>query len=124
MSKSCCGRCKTVRVMNSLWRGGMYALERNDVILAETMQRQALEMLGSLGGMPVVEARIRNNLGIILSTSGRRGEAEKEFAAALRLLKGRVEPSSRFHQIIAGNLAQTLSPAPSNERPASRAALQ
>lgn len=103
---SCCGRCKTARIITSLWRGGMHAFERQDVALAETMQRQALGMLKELGGMAVVEARIRNNLGVIFSCTGRAGEAEQEFAAALRLLEGRVDPSTRFHQVIAGNHAK------------------
>jgi len=124
MSRACCGRCKTMRIVTSLWRGGMYAFDRNDATLAETMQRQALEMLGDLGGMAVVEARIRNNLGVILSCSGRRSEAEREFARALRLLEGRVDPATRFHRVIAGNHSQVLSPAPSEERPAPRAAVQ
>lgn len=123
MPKACCGRCKTLRLVTSLWRGGMYAFDRNDVILAETMQRQALEMLGSLAGMAVVEARIRNNLGVILSCSGRRDAAEKEFAMALSLLEGRVDPATRFHQVIRGNHAQALSPAPPEARPGSRAAI-
>ena len=108
--KACCGRCKAMRLVTSLWRGGMYAFDRNDAGLAETMQRQALEMLGELGGMAVVEARIRNNLGVILSCTQRRAAAAQEFARALSLLEGRVDPASRFHRIIAGNHAQVLGP--------------
>ena len=107
MSKACCGRCKTVRIVTSLWRGGMHAYERQDVKLAETMQRQALDMLAPLGGMAVVEARVRNNLGIILSTTNRRPEAAVEFGRALHLLEGRIDPASRFYQVIANNHAQT-----------------
>ena len=122
--KACCARCKTMRVVTSLWRGGMHAYERKDTVLAETMQRQALEMLGTVGGMAVVEARIRNNLGVILSTTNRRSAAEQEFSLALRLLEGRVDPATRFHQVIANNHAQTLNPESLQDGPARRAAVQ
>lgn len=102
----CSGRCRVLRRAAGLWRGGMEALARDDAAGAEAMQRQALDMVRGLGGFPVLLARIHNNLGVILSCSGRNAEAGAEFARALKLTEGRVDPDSQFCRVIARNHAR------------------
>jgi len=93
--------------VSTLWKDGMKALDQGQPDLAEAMQRRALSIVLGLGGFAVLEARIRNNLGVILSCGGRGAEAEQEFARALFLLQGRVDPQTRFHQVISGNHRKT-----------------
>lgn len=99
----CSGRCRALRQAAGLWRGGMEALARGEDAQAEAMQRQALEMVRGLGGFAVLQARIHNNLGVVLACSGRGAEAVGEFARALRLVRGRVDPDSQFHRVLARN---------------------
>jgi Tfp pilus assembly protein PilF len=75
----------------------------HDAAAAEAMQRQALDMVRGLGGFPVLQARIHNNIGVILSCTGKNAEAGAEFARALTLVEGRVDPQSQFCQVIARN---------------------
>jgi len=106
--RGCSGRCKVLLKASDLWRGGMSAFEDGDADAGEAMQREALSLVRSLGGFAVLEARILNNLGVILSCAGRHVEAAREFARALTLLTGRVDPQTRFHQVIAGNYKKTF----------------
>lgn len=117
MRKSCCGRCGAMQRATTLWRGGMRAFGLGEAAQGESMQRQALEIVRGLGGFPVVQARIHNNLGVILSCTGRGPEARQEFFQALTLLAGRVDPQTRFHQVIVGNFrrAREVHAAPSGQ---------
>lgn len=108
MHKGCSGRCRTLLYVSGLWKEGMRVFQAGDPAQGELLQRKALALLAELGGFPVVEAKIRNNLGVILSCSGRDTEARWEFIQAMTLLSGRVEPGTRFHQVIANNYAQTM----------------
>ncbi|HWR03369.1 MAG TPA: hypothetical protein VN419_05060 [Humidesulfovibrio sp.] len=108
MHKGCSGRCRTLLYVSNLWKEGMSVFQAGDAAQGELLQRKALALLAELSGFPVVEAKIRNNLGVILSCSGRDTEARWEFVQALTLLSGRVEPGTRFHQVIANNYAQTM----------------
>lgn len=104
----CPGRCRTLRLVGSLCRGGMRLFDNDESVLAERMQRQALILVAELGGMPVLEAKIRNNLGVILTCSGRLDEAEAEFGRALELIIARIGDGNRVHQIVRMNLRKTL----------------
>jgi hypothetical protein len=106
-SGGCSGRCRILRQAAGLWRGGMEALARNDAAGAEAMQRQALEIVRGLGGFAVLQARIHNNLGVVLSCAGKNAEAGAEFARALLLVEGRIAPDSPFRQVIARNHSRT-----------------
>lgn len=106
--KGCSGRCRTLLEAATLWRGGMHAFDQGDSPAGEAMQRRALELVRGLGGFPVLQARIHNNIGVILSCTGRQAEAGREFAQALSLLAGRVGAETRFHQVILGNFKKAL----------------
>ncbi len=108
MSRGCSGRCRTLVHAANTWREGMQAFGQGDAATGELMQRKALAIVAELGGFPVLEAKIRNNLGVILGCAGRNAEARWEFSQALTLLSGRVDPGSRFHEVIARNYGQTL----------------
>lgn len=110
MSSGCSGRCRTLRYISDLWKEGMREFTAGDAAKGESLQRKALALLAELGGFPVVEAKVRNNLGVILSCAGKNAEARWEFSQALTLLYGRVDPGSRFHEVIARNYGQTLTP--------------
>lgn len=103
-TSSCSWRCGVLRRASDTWRGGMRLLAQGDAPQAERMQREALALVFGLGGFPVLRARIHNNLGVILSCSGRADEARREFANALFLVGGRVDPRSRFVQVLQANL--------------------
>jgi hypothetical protein len=47
----CPGRCRTLRLVGSLCRGGMRLFDNDESVLAERMQRQALVLVAELGGM-------------------------------------------------------------------------
>jgi Flp pilus assembly protein TadD len=104
MSSSCSWRCGLLRQAAETWRRGMDEFRRGDAALAESMQRKALSLVFGLGGFPVLRARIHNNVGFILSCSGRGEEARREFSQALALAHGRVDPGTRFYQVLARNL--------------------
>lgn len=110
MLKGCSGRCRILRTAAQLWREGMLVLGQNDPARAEAMQRQALELVRGVGGFDVLQARIHNNIGVILSCAGRQAEANHEFGTALDLLHGRVAPETGLHTIIAKNYRSTLAP--------------
>jgi len=112
MSSPCSWRCGTLGRANVLSREGMEAFGRGDLVLAEEMQRKALSLIFSLGGFPVLRARLHNNLGVVLSQAGRRGEALREFSLALNLVCGRVEEDTRFHQALAANHRQMAAQPP------------
>jgi Flp pilus assembly protein TadD len=86
----------------------MRLFDNDESVLAERMQRQALVLVAELGGMPVLEAKIRNNLGVILTCSGRLDEAEAELGRALELIRARIGDGNRVHQIVRMNLRTTL----------------
>lgn len=102
-SGGCSGRCRALRSAAFLWREGMAVLSQNDHAKAEAMQRQALDLVRGIGGVDVLQARIHNNIGVILSCAGRQEEAGHEFATALKLLHGRVDPESGMHRVIVKN---------------------
>lgn len=104
----CSGRCRTLRTAAQLWREGMALLHQDDPKTAEAMQRQALDLVRGIGGFEVLKARIHNNIGVILSCSGRNAEANGEFATAIDLLHGRVGPDTGLHRIISKNYRSTL----------------
>ena len=108
MLSGCSGRCRTLRTAACLWREGMLHLAKNDPVKAEAMQRQALDLIRGIGGFSVLQARIHNNIGVILSCAGRNTEANREFATALDLLHGRVAPETGLHTVIAKNYRSTL----------------
>ena len=108
MHNSCSGRCRILRTAASLWREGMLLLAQDDPIKAEVMQRQALDLVRGIGGFFVLQARIHNNIGVILSCSGRHAEASAEFATALELLGKSTAPTSGLSAIIAKNHRTTL----------------
>lgn len=105
---SCSWKCGLLREATNTWREGMRAFAKGEHALAEAMQRKALSVIFSLGGFAVVQARIHNNLGVILACTGRGEEAGREFTRALFLLRGRVDVDTRFHQVVAGNYQSTL----------------
>lgn len=111
-ASSCSWRCGVLRRASETWRRGMGLLAQGDAPQAERLQREALAMVFGLGGFPVLRARIHNNLGVILSCSGRAGEARREFANALFLVGDRVDPQSRFVQVLRSNLRSAAPPAP------------
>jgi Flp pilus assembly protein TadD len=90
----------------------MLALHQGDAGLAESLHRQALSMVFSLGGFPVLRARLHNNLGVVLSQAGRTSEALREFSLALHLVRGRVDEDTRFHQALAANRRQAATNTP------------
>lgn len=108
MREGCSGRCRTLLYISGLWREGLREFEAGDQARGEFLQRKALAVLAELGGFPVIEAKIRNNLGVILCCAGRNAEARWEFSQALTLLSSRVVPGSRFHEVIARNYKQSL----------------
>ncbi|MBI5519939.1 MAG: hypothetical protein HY916_07755 [Desulfovibrio sp.] len=110
MREGCSGRCRTLLYISGLWREGMREFEAGDHARGESLQRKALAILVELGGFPVIEAKIHNNLGVILCCSGRSAEARWEFSQALTLLSSRVTPGSRFHEVLARNYTQSLAP--------------
>ena len=110
MSSSCSFKCGLLREATTIWREGMAAFAKGEVERAEAMQRKALSLVFSLGGFSVIQARIHNNLGVILACTGRGAEAGREFNRALYLMQGRVAPDTRFHQIVTGNYRATLEP--------------
>lgn len=105
---SCSWRCGRLREASRLWRQGMAELAAGDAARAEAMQREALALIFSLGGFPVLQARIHNNLGVILGCSGRGEEAGREFARALYLLRGRVGPDTTLHRVVEKNRRAAL----------------
>ncbi len=114
-ASSCSWRCGVLRRASEAWRRGMGLLAQGDSAQAERLQREALAMVFGLGGFPVLRARIHNNLGVILSCSGRAGEARREFANALFLVGDRIDPQSRFVQVLQSNLRSAAIPAPAPE---------
>ena len=112
MLNGCSGRCRILRTAAQLWREGMLVLGQNDPAQAEAMQRQALELVRGIGGFDVLQARIHNNIGVILSCAGRHDEANREFGTALDLLRGRIAPETGLHTIIAKNYRSTLAALP------------
>lgn len=114
-ANSCSWRCAALRTAAEAWRRGMRLLAQGDSAQAERLQRQALALVFGLGGFPVLRARIHNNLGVILSCSGRAGEARREFANALFLVGGRVDPKSRFVQVLRSNLSNSGTAVPLRE---------
>jgi len=108
-----------LRQASTLWREGMRVHARGEAASAEAMQRKALSLVFSLGGFPVVRARIHNNLGVILACAGRKAEARQEFRCALYLVQGLVAPQTRFHQVLSSNFrAVELRPLELPARPA------
>lgn len=118
-ASSCSWRCGVLRKASETWRRGMGLLAQGNHGQAERLQREALSMIFGLGGFPVLRARIHNNLGVILSCSGRAAEARSEFASALFLVGGRIDPQSRFVQVLRSNLSNA---APMPATPAVHAA--
>ena len=108
MREGCSGRCRTLLYISGLWREGLREFEDGDQARGEFLQRKALAVLGELGGFPVIEAKIRNNLGVILCCAGRSAEARWEFSQALTLLSGRIAPGSRFQEVVVRNYKQSL----------------
>lgn len=103
MSSPCSWRCGTIRQANLAAREGMQSLNQGDMARAEALERKALSLIFSLGGFPVLRARLHNNLGVVLAQAGRNAEALRHFAQALQLVQGRVDEETRFHQALAAN---------------------
>lgn len=101
-------RCRTLRRVADLCRGGMWAFEQGRGPLGERMTRDALDLVRGLGGLTVLEGRIHNNLGVMLHSSGRREEALDHYDQALRLIRERAGRDCRLYRVVEGNCRKTL----------------
>ncbi len=101
-------RCRTLRRVADLCRGGMRAFERGQGPLGERMTRDALDLVRALGGLTVLEGRIHNNLGVMLHCFGRREEAQDHYHVALRLIRERAGRDCRLYRVVEGNCRKTL----------------
>lgn len=101
-------RCRTLRRVADLCRGGMRAFEQGRGPLGERMTRDALDLVRGLGGLTVLEGRIHNNLGVMLHSFGRREEALDHYDQALRLIRERAGRDCRLYRVVEGNCRKTL----------------
>lgn len=124
MHSGCSGRCRTLRTAAFLWREGMAMLDQNEPAKALAMQRQALEIVRGVGGFDVLQARIHNNIGVILACSDRHQEAKRSFEHALFLLHGRIKPDSSLHRVIEKNRNYVTGRALTQHVPAGAPAIQ
>lgn len=101
-------RCRAVRCVASLCKGGMRTFEQGQGPLGERMLRDALALVRSLGGLTVLEGRIHNNLGVMLHTFGRFEEALDHYHQGLALIRERAGRDCHLARVVEGNCRTTL----------------
>lgn len=104
--RGACGdgcRCKALGRITRMCRDAMAAFEAGDFSGAEALLRQALDLGRDIGAGPVIAAKTRNGLGIVLHGAGRHAEARAQYAAALALVRDRVGTDNRLYGVISAN---------------------
>jgi Flp pilus assembly protein TadD len=83
----------------------MRACAEGDRAGGEFLLHQALLRAQGLKS-PVLEAKILNNLGLIVSMSGRRDDAVRYLQTALDKITASIGSNNKLHRVVAGNLIQ------------------
>ena len=94
-----------VKAVGQLSRTGMKAYEAGDVPGAEFFLHQALLRAKGMKS-PVLEAKILNNIGLILVLSGRKGDAVGYLQSALEKVQDTVGCDNKLHTVLSKNLEQ------------------
>jgi hypothetical protein len=93
--------CKA-KCISSLNKKGMQALNDGDLVQAEVLMRQALEKAILLDSQ-TFQAKIRNNLGLILQSKGSVVEAAHQFFKALTTAEERIGSDNFLYATIDKN---------------------
>jgi len=98
------GRCRA-KALTRLNREGMAACQTGDLDDAGRLLAEGIE-LARKAGVAMYEAKLRNNLGLVLLLASRPGEAAREFGQALVLVEGKLGRDNSLFKRIENNLSQ------------------
>lgn len=94
-----------MRNLSELSRSGMRACARGDLLNADFLLNQALQQAIGMQSA-VLEAKLRNNLGLVCRLSGRMDEAEAHFSEAANKLVARIGKKGALYQALQRNLSE------------------
>lgn len=94
-----------MRNLSELSRSGMQACSQGDLLNADFLLSQALQQAIGMKS-DVLEAKLRNNLGIVCRLSGRLNEAETHFITALHKLTARIGEKGALYQALRKNISE------------------
>ncbi|SHN63654.1 tetratricopeptide repeat protein [Desulfovibrio litoralis] len=92
-----------MRQLSELNKQGMRACAEKDWNNAEFLLTQALNQ-GIAIGSNVLEAKLRNNIGIMYTLSGRHQEAHVHFSSALDKLTTKIGKKGKFYHVLCDNI--------------------
>ena len=70
---------------------------------AETLLEEAIRDVRGTG-LPMMQAKLLNSLGMVYSRQNRTRKAERALAASLRIIAGRIGTENRLYERVAANL--------------------
>ncbi|MCB2228584.1 MAG: tetratricopeptide repeat protein [Desulfarculaceae bacterium] len=94
--------CRAKRIIN-LHRNGMDACNSGDLEGAVGKLRTALDEVRAIG-LECYQAKIMNNLGIVLEMKGEPAQAREHYQAALEMIQGKLGGETVLGRVMAENL--------------------
>jgi len=111
--RSCSGGCRG-KTLTRLNREGMNACQGGDFQVAGRLLGEGIA-LARRGGIPMYEAKLRNNLGLVFLLANRPGDAAGEFGQALALVEGKLGRDNKLFRRIEDNLSRAVAGAAGQE---------
>lgn len=103
--KGCSGEGCRAKALTRLNREGMAACQAGDFQSGVELLSEGIR-LASRAGMRMYEAKLRNNLGLVLVLASRPCEAVSEFGHALSLVEAKLGRDNSLFRRIEGNLSR------------------
>ena len=103
-ASGCSGGCRA-KALTRYNRQGMSACQAGNLEEAVSLLGQGVALARKCG-VDMYEAKLRNNLGLVLTLMRRTGEADREFGEALRLVDTRLGRENPLYRRIEGQRAQ------------------
>lgn len=100
---SCSSRCKVIGSIGFLNREAMKAFNLSDYATAEFLLFQARQMVQGANAPVVLEAKTRNNLGLVLQAKGDVQGADRNYRRALVLIRRRIGKDNRLYRVVERN---------------------
>lgn len=100
---SCSSRCKVIGSIGRLNREAMQAFNLTDYGTAEFLLFQANQMVHGVNAPAIMEAKTRNNLGLVQQARGDVTRAETSYLRALTLIRERIGEENRLYRAVERN---------------------
>ena len=94
----CSGGCRA-KLLSGYNRRGMSACQAGNLTEAAALLEEGVALAGKCG-VDMYEAKLRNNLGLVLTLTGRAQDADRQFGEALRLVDQRLGRENALYRRI------------------------